>query len=91
MVKRGLVYDSDGFEITESDVADGPREGVCNSCGEECTAVTVDFGIGPYECWGARGNDVQLEEVSPCCEDDVVDKEDYEMDRDDDVEPDQGS
>ena len=72
-------------------MGDSPKEGVCKSCGEECVAETRDFGIGVYECWGARGNDVQLSEVSPCCEDDVVDREEYEMDKDDDVEPDQGS
>ena len=91
MVRRGIVYDSDGFEITESDVADGPKEGVCKSCGEECTAEIVDFGIGPYEYGSIRAVDVQLHEVSPCCEDDVIDKEEYEVDRDNDVERDQGS
>jgi len=86
MVKRGLVYDSDGFEITERDVGDSPKEGVCKSCGEECTAEIVDFGIGPYEYGSIRAVDVQLQEVSPCCEDDVIDKEDYEVGRNDDVE-----
>ena len=79
MVRRGPAYDSNGEEIDPSDIEYDERlQGGGLACGEECTAVTVDFGIGPYECWGARGNDVQLEEVSPCCEDEVVTKERYE-------------
>ena len=44
----------------------------CENCGEPCEVVTVDMGIGPYEYWGARGNDVRLAEVSDCCEDNVI-------------------
>ena len=85
-IRRGPVYDSDGNEITERDVGDELKKGVCKSCGEECTAEIVDFGIGPYEYGSIRAVDVQLSEVSPCCEDDVIDKEDYEVGQNDDVE-----
>lgn len=46
--------------------------GICSDCGIECESVTEDQGIGSYEYWGARGNDVQLVEVSPCCGAEVV-------------------
>lgn len=49
--------------------------GFCSACGEECTSVTIDEGIGAYEYWGAPGNDVQLVEVSPCCEAEVEEEE----------------
>lgn len=45
----------------------------CDACGRECRRITVDFGIGAYEYWGAPGFDVQLAEVSDCCEADCVD------------------
>jgi len=48
----------------------------CENCGEPCEVITVDVGIGPYEYWGARGNDVRLAEVSDCCEDNVVEDDD---------------
>ena len=41
---------------------------ICESCERECTLITVDFGIGAYEYWGAPGIDVQLAEVTDCCE-----------------------
>ncbi len=40
----------------------------CVECGEECEIVEVDEGIGPYEFWGAPGNDIQIVKVSYCCE-----------------------
>jgi len=46
--------------------------GRCRACGEPCTSVTVDYGIGAYEYHGARGYDSRPAEVSPCCEDVVV-------------------
>jgi hypothetical protein len=36
--------------------------------------MIVDEGIGHYEYWGAKGVDVRLVEVSPCCEDVVLDR-----------------
>jgi len=40
----------------------------CTSCEEPCDVVVVDFGIGPYEFWGATGWDRKLDAVSNCCE-----------------------
>jgi hypothetical protein len=45
----------------------------CEACGRECRRITVDFGIGAYEYWGAPGYDVRLADVSDCCEADCVD------------------
>jgi hypothetical protein len=41
---------------------------ICKECNHECQVITVDFGIGAYEYWGAHGVDVQLADVSNCCE-----------------------
>lgn len=38
----------------------------CEECGQECGVKIIDEGIGPYECHGYKGNDVQLEAVSDC-------------------------
>jgi len=46
--------------------------GICDCCGEACSAVPVDVGIGPYEYWGARGNHVDIQLLSPCCDAEVV-------------------
>ena len=52
---------------------------VCQACGQECEAKIEDLGIGPFEFWGAPGNDVRLVAVSSCCEDDVVDEDGREI------------
>lgn len=49
------------------------KEGICEECGRECTAVIRDFGIGPYEFWGHCSTHHDYHAVSPCCEADVVD------------------
>ena len=88
----GPVYDSYGEEVTRSDIEYDERlRGICMECGEEVTAITVDYGIGVYEYGSAREVDVKLAQVSPCCEADVVDEDEYEekVDQSDDVEPDQ--
>jgi hypothetical protein len=43
-------------------------ETTCKECGEPCTVIGVDFGIGAYEYWGATGYDSRVELVSNCCE-----------------------
>jgi len=40
----------------------------CQDCQQECSAEPHDFGIGPYEYWGARGTDRNVQVVSNCCE-----------------------
>jgi len=39
----------------------------CGECGLPCKAVIIDFGIGPYEFWGAPGIDIDNRLVSDCC------------------------
>lgn len=46
---------------------------VCTSCGDPCSAIQVDFGIGAYECHGFRGIDTQIAIVSDCCEAEAFD------------------
>ena len=72
MVRRGALYDNDGFEVTEADVAEEPEGGWCANCKEECDAKIIDEGIGPYEYGDERGLDVSLLTVSDCCEAEVL-------------------
>lgn len=46
-------------------------EPICEECLCHCNGVWVDFGIGSYEFWGARGFDTRWEYVSDCCEADL--------------------
>lgn len=46
---------------------------LCAHCGRPTDAVTVDFGIGPYEAWGVRGWHRDVHTVSECCEASLVD------------------
>jgi len=48
--------------------------GTCSYCDEPCEVVVVDFGIGPFEFWGATGWDSLPTAVSNCCEAKVVDQ-----------------
>lgn len=45
----------------------------CTECRRECRTQVVDFGIGAYDYGGAPRYDSQIEEVSDCCEAEVVD------------------
>jgi len=45
----------------------------CPLCHRPCEAVLVDFGIGPYEFWGAPGVHVDECVVSDCCEEPIPD------------------
>lgn len=58
-----------------TDPEDGPTRGWCDACGLPCWGEWQDFGIGPYEFWGAKGWDEQWCEVSDCCEADILDHE----------------
>ena len=40
----------------------------CKGCGDPCNVISVDFGIGPYEYWGATGCHTDIQLVSNCCE-----------------------
>lgn len=48
--------------------------GICSACHEPCEVIVVDFGIGPYEYWGATGIDSRPEAVSNCCDAPVYDE-----------------
>lgn len=54
------------------DPFEGHITGRCSECGEFCVSVTVDFGVGYTEAWGRGHTDVDLCEVSPCCEAEVI-------------------
>jgi hypothetical protein len=41
---------------------------ICKACGEDCRVVTIDNGIGFGEYWGAPFYDIQLADVTACCE-----------------------
>ena len=43
----------------------------CGECSKECDWVELDYGIGSYEFWGARGCHTNLQTVSKCCEGDI--------------------
>jgi hypothetical protein len=47
----------------------------CCACKQECSVIEVDFGIGSYEYWGAKGVDIDLQEVSDCCEADWTEED----------------
>ena len=59
--------------------ANNLQEITCTACGQPCTVVTIDNGIGPYEYWGATGFDSQLYDVSNCCEADYNDPREAEI------------
>ena len=47
---------------------DDPGTQFCLDCGEVVNIAKRDFGIGPYEFWGARGVDHSYAWVCPKCE-----------------------
>jgi len=47
----------------------------CGDCGKLCAVITVDYGIGSYEYWGAKGYDSHPADVSKCCEADPFEDE----------------
>lgn len=53
-------------------------DGYCGECKKECNVVTVDYGIGPYEFWGAKGYDSRPADVSNCCEATVYEDEEFQ-------------
>jgi hypothetical protein len=50
---------------------------VCDVCGRSCQLKLVDFGIGPYEFWGAKGTHTDYAWASDCCEAEVHEMSDY--------------
>lgn len=47
----------------------------CKGCGEECSIVSIDVGIGAFEYWDATGYDSRVVLVSNCCETDFDERE----------------
>lgn len=45
-----------------------PNDDLCSACGLPATDAFMDFGIGAYEYWGAKGVDRDVQYVSTCCE-----------------------
>jgi len=45
---------------------------ICSDCGQECSVVTVDQGIGGYEYWGSKGVHHDYQPGSSCCGAEVI-------------------
>jgi hypothetical protein len=45
--------------------------GICSYCKNECRLKLIDVGIGECEFFGRKGRQVQMIQVSDCCEEDV--------------------
>jgi len=56
---------------------DDMPSGICSECGREVTCVEKDFGIGPYEFWGSKGEHHDYQCVTPCCDAEVVEGEEH--------------
>jgi len=54
-----------GREVRE---LDDPEALWCGCCGQRAQGMSLDFGIGAYEYWGAKGYDRNICWVSECCE-----------------------
>jgi hypothetical protein len=71
-------------EPDHADIDDDTHYGYCPACKCNVRAASVDFGIGSYEYWGCRGVHVDIREVCPDCEGDLLDAEpEEEIDLDD--------
>jgi hypothetical protein len=57
------------------DLDDDARHGYCPACKCNVTAKSMDFGIGCFEYWGSREVHVDIREVCPECEGDLLDAE----------------
>jgi len=65
--------------------------GICTRCGQPCTVVVIDFGIGEYEYGSVKGFDSRPAAVSNCCEVEAVDESGHVITlqglRDDEFDP----
>ena len=50
----------------------------CSECKQLCVPTLVDLGIGPYEYWGQKGNDVSYQWLSNCCEAEIEEEGSHE-------------
>ena len=71
--RESYDYDEDRRMDALMDAGDGRDHisGFCSHCGEECTSITRDEGVGAYEYWGSKGVHHDYVEVSPCCDAEV--------------------
>ena len=46
----------------------------CTHCNKPCHGDLVDFGLGYFEFWGEIRFDRNVQFVSECCEDDMIDE-----------------
>ena len=59
----------------------------CSNCKKPCKGTNVDFGYGVTEFWGSVSNDVNIQYVSQCCEDEMF----YDKDLTDPVDQEYGA
>lgn len=57
---------------------DGCLNPQCSECKQPCEPKCVDLGIGPYEYWGQKGNDVSYQWLSACCEAEIEEEGTHE-------------
>jgi hypothetical protein len=50
---------------------------ICPHCHAEVEGKWVNEGIGPYEYWGAKGNDVQMDFVCEECDGQLESEQSY--------------
>ena len=48
---------------------------LCTTCNKECDGKWIDVGIGPYEFWGQKCTDKDVQYLSECCEAEVIDED----------------
>lgn len=75
MSRYNDIYDDNYNDFDPNDYIDETWV-TCPECGKESRVVSIDFGIGAYEYWGAPGVHVQMCDVTECCEADPTDKTD---------------
>jgi len=68
--KMRRYYSKELDEYFYDEDPDDPGIQFCLGCGEEVRIVKKDFGIGPYEFWGARGVDHDYHWVCSKCDGD---------------------
>lgn len=51
---------------------------ICPNCDEKCDGEWIDEGVGEYEYWGAKGNDVQMVFVCEHCGEALETTQSYE-------------
>lgn len=51
---------------------------ICPHCGENVEGTWEDVGIGSYEYWGAKGNDVQMVFLCENCEGELEYEKSYQ-------------